>query len=956
MEKTPISYETISIVTLDSGQIWPKSSANLDFPVSPLPLCSDLSVLYRQALSLHQENRLSEAASLYRQVLNREANHPGATHFLGMVALKQQNLPEAIRLIESSLAICSTKPTYFNNYGVVLKEAGRFEEAKSAFEKAIAMKPNYPDALSNLGSVSLILQQPENLIEHFLKSALQFQPNHLDALHHLSELRLRQQRHSEAFHFLKQFHACVPDNADLEHRMGCLCGDSGDWKGAKHYFQKAASLPGGRAVWKWKHLWYCPAFFENENEIDRYWEILNEDLDIALQEKPLFNWRTLVSDGFTHSFNLPHLDRCCKEVLEKFTKLFTPSFPFERPTYKPGEKTRVGFLVTPGHEGGFIRLTSGLIDQLDPEKFEVVLIYNETAAKRFEGKFHRLDLIKVPYSWDFEQAVHTIRQSRCDMIYYWKVGADVWSFFLPMCRLAPIQLTSWGTHGTSGVERIDYYVSWSQAEIPDAQTHYTEKLALLDTPPFYEPFLDDIPPTASRKELHLPETGAIYFCPHRLPKYHPVFDDYLRQILERDLSGHVVLLLGKPSPLTQRFIRRMRSVIGEELFKRIIILPLQHVRQYYRYLSVATVILNSPIYSGEITAVDGFLYGIPCVSQTGDLLIQRYSTAFYETFGLPALATAEKAEYVEQVVKLGTDPDYYETVCRKIEEQRASFFENTQTVREWESFLSLVAERSRRDTDSETVENQVLIQDNEQSFQQLALKYPWPSEKPDVPVQQQGWCDEPNQKMLSSLLNGPIKIIVEIGSWLGNSARFILESAPQANMICVDHWFGSKEHLESEHEHIRKIIPTLYETFLVNLWDYRSRLVPLRTDSIRGLHEIHRSGVKPDLIYIDASHDYHNVFEDVKTALDLFPNSVICGDDWHYEDVRRAVGELAQEYGKKIIAGGDRVWWFEQGTQRVSPARAVSGCRICPESHEFIPTPEKISFHLSNVKPGFAAS
>ena len=944
MEKTPDFYTATSIVMADSGSVAPESSYG-NFPVSLPPL--DVSALYQRALALQRGNRFNEAESLYRQVLEIEPGHPSALHFLGMIALLQKNLPEALRLIESSLAKCSTKPVFFNNYGVALKEAGRFEEAKDAFEKALAMRPNYPDALSNLGFVSLILRQPENQSEHYLKSALLIQPGHRDALQHLSELRLRQERHCEAFHLLKQHHAQVAENAELEHRMGCLCGDAGDWKGAERYFQKAASLPGGKTAWKWKHLWYCPIFFENENDIDQYWQSLNEDLDTAIAEKPLYDWRSLPYDGFTHSFQLPHHNRCYREVLEKFTKLFAPSFPFERPTYKPGKKIRVGFLVTPGHEGGFIRLTSGLIDRLDPEKFEVVLIYNEATQERFKGKFRRPDLREVRFTWNFEESVRTIRHAKCDIIYYWKVGADVWNFFLPMCRLAPVQVTSWGTHGTSGVEHVDYYVSWDKAEIPDAQKHYTEKLVLLNTSPLYEPFLHDLPSKATRKELNLPETGAIYFCPHRLPKYHPIFDDYLRQILEHDPTGHIVLFLGRPSLLTQKFMKRMRSAIGEASFKRIIILPLQNVRQYYRYLSVATVLLNSPIYSGEITAVDGFLYGIPCVSQTGELLIQRYSTAFYETFGLAELAPPGKEKYVEQAVKLGTNPDYHEAVCQKITERKKRLFENQQTIREWESFLSKAVVAPQRVADAEKKDQQYSGENNEQLFQQLALEYPWPLEKPSVPPNQQGWCDEPNQKMLSGLLDESTKIVIELGSWLGSSSRFILEHAPHAKIFCVDHWFGSQEHQESENEFIRTQLPTLFETYLVNLWDYRSRIVPLRTDSTRGLREVYRFGIKPDLIYIDASHDYQNVFDDVKTALDLFPGSMICGDDWHYDDVRKAVGELAREYGKQIVTEGNRVWRFEKETPPVSKtnSKTTASCQR-----------QKNSFYPSRAKSDLAAS
>ena len=646
--------------------------------------------LYQQALALHQQNRLGEAESLYRQILEVEPNHPGALHFLGMVRLACHAPLEALRYVESSLQMSGYVAVYHNNHGVILRELHRYREAFAAFEQAVALDPGYSDALSNLGLTSISLGLSPYLTEQYFQTALEYQPNHIDALRHFSGFLVKQEQYHDALKISERLAQLIPEEASFEHHLACLYGDCGEIEKAKYHFQRASSLPGGKPVWKWKHLWYSPTFFENETQIDNYWENLNCDLDAALDEKPLYHWPSLPYDGFTHSFHLPHHNRCCKEVLEKFSALFAPSFPFEKPDYRPGEKIRVGFLVTPGHEGGFFRLTTGLIEQLDPSCFEVVVFFSKTKAEMFEGKYERSSLEKIPYSQNFEEAVHTIRAAQCDVIYFWKVGADTWSFFLPMCRLAPVQCTSWSTHGTSGVPQIDYYVSWDKAEIPEAQEHYTENLFLLETTPLYEPFLRNIPPPATRAELDLPQEGAIYFCPHRPPKYHPLFDDYLRQILERDPTGHIVILLGRQIPVAERFAARMKAHLGDDLFRRMIIHPNLTLEQYYRHLSVSSVILNSPVYSGEITTIDGFLYGVPSVAYTGPWIFQRYASAFYCEFGIDGPAVSSKEEYVEQAVRLGTDPAYRRQVSDKILAHRDRFFENEKTVREWEHFFHTV--------------------------------------------------------------------------------------------------------------------------------------------------------------------------------------------------------------------------------------------------------------------------
>ena len=194
-------------------------------------------------------------------------------------------------------------------------------------------------------------------------------------------------------------------------------------------------------------------------------------------------------------------------------------------------------------------------------------------------------------------------------------------------------------------------------------------------------------------------------------------------------------------------------------------------------------------------------------------------------------------------------------------------------------------------------------------IQKLVQKYPWPDQKPEVSGDIHGWCDLSQQKMFEQIVTPETSMILELGTWLGMSTQLLLNMAPQAMVICVDHWLGSREH--HENEDFRKKLPTLYETFLVNLWEERKRVIPVRLATLAALDEIHQCQIVPDLIYIDASHAYQDVYADINTSLQLFPTSVICGDDWSWEEVRRAVMEIAEEHNKSIALSNQQCWWFE---------------------------------------------
>jgi Methyltransferase domain len=186
------------------------------------------------------------------------------------------------------------------------------------------------------------------------------------------------------------------------------------------------------------------------------------------------------------------------------------------------------------------------------------------------------------------------------------------------------------------------------------------------------------------------------------------------------------------------------------------------------------------------------------------------------------------------------------------------------------------------------MEKSMLIPARTQSdaLAELSAHFPWPVTKPElsaVASNRLGWGLPEN--LLRSNINEQTRVIVELGTWLGESARFFLEHALRATVICIDHWKGSAEHERDNPE----MLPTLYEDFLALNWDYRDRIIPIRKDTADGLKTLASYHVVPDLIYVDASHE----FNDVQLDLDLidmhFQSAIVIGDDYDWDGVRRAV-------------------------------------------------------------------
>lgn len=171
-----------------------------------------------------------------------------------------------------------------------------------------------------------------------------------------------------------------------------------------------------------------------------------------------------------------------------------------------------------------------------------------------------------------------------------------------------------------------------------------------------------------------------------------------------------------------------------------------------------------------------------------------------------------------------------------------------------------------------------------------------------LPYDPHGWYA--NEEQITNLLAGGwIKTVVEVGSWLGKSTIHIASLLPEDGKVyAVDHWLGSVEHQPGGDAH-HVALPYLYQQFLSNVIHagMTHKIVPVRMDSLSGVHEIRARGVYVDMVYIDAGHDFNSVYADLNAWYPLVKgHGVLCGDDWVWESVRDAVRLFAKQNKLKI--------------------------------------------------------
>lgn len=154
----------------------------------------------------------------------------------------------------------------------------------------------------------------------------------------------------------------------------------------------------------------------------------------------------------------------------------------------------------------------------------------------------------------------------------------------------------------------------------------------------------------------------------------------------------------------------------------------------------------------------------------------------------------------------------------------------------------------------------------------------------------------------------PARVVIEVGSWLGKSTRFIASCIPEDGRVyAIDTWLGSPG--ESVHMKDPRL-PHLYQLFLSNVRHagLTQKIIPIRMESLEAAKGL---AVQADLIYLDASHDIESVYQDIVAWYPhLVEEGIFCGDDWDWESVRIGVIKAAGILHKKVNYYS-HFWWLE---------------------------------------------
>lgn len=131
----------------------------------------------------------SETESVYRSGLPIAPNQSVALENSGILALRRNNLEDAIALLSRAVALAPKRATAHYNLGTAYIAAFRFDAAKDCLMRAIELDPVIAEAHNNLGNLHKYLGDPDSAIRYYAR-AIELAPddatlhsNYLISLH-----------------------------------------------------------------------------------------------------------------------------------------------------------------------------------------------------------------------------------------------------------------------------------------------------------------------------------------------------------------------------------------------------------------------------------------------------------------------------------------------------------------------------------------------------------------------------------------------------------------------------------------------------------------------------------------------------------------------------------------------------------------------------------------------------
>ncbi|MBF0358738.1 MAG: tetratricopeptide repeat protein [Magnetococcales bacterium] len=271
---------------------------------------------FNLAISLNSSGERKEAITALESALEKEPGNRQIADYLHAVindnphereenALKKGvsfhnagRFKEAIECYKEALAIQPDNPITLSNMGTALQSIGMVEEGISSCKKAISIAPDYADPYNNLGYALQEKGRHQEAVNSFQK-AVSINPGYSKAYFNLGNSLKQQGKHDEAAECFKKAISIDSSYAEAYCNLASILNEQGKIDEAVRNFEKAIAIkPGFTEAY---HNLATTKKFTKKSEIQKIKNLLSNETDTAGKINLNFALGKAMADMKNHS-------------------------------------------------------------------------------------------------------------------------------------------------------------------------------------------------------------------------------------------------------------------------------------------------------------------------------------------------------------------------------------------------------------------------------------------------------------------------------------------------------------------------------------------------------------------------------------------------------------------------------------------------------------------------------
>jgi predicted O-linked N-acetylglucosamine transferase (SPINDLY family) len=576
--------------------------------------------------------------------------------------------------------------------GNAAEDAGRLQEARDLYARAVASAPDLPAAHLNLGIAQEALGDTAAARACF-ERVLALQSDHPFGAYNLAKLHFVEGRPALAEPLLRRAVAAKADFFEAWVLLSNALDAAGNLQGAADANARALALQPAHAG----ALFNQAGILRRLGQLDAAAEaaVRAADLDPQPDYLALANL-LLFTQGFAAEALVPvrraiaaapHLlplrsrelfllnlveGETAERLFERHAALgreieaaVAPRSHPARPA--PRARLRVGFVSEDLHAHPVAMFLLPLLQGRTRERFEVFCYSSGGQADHVTRQLREAaDHWRDASAWHDLKLAEAIAGDAIDILIDLQGHTGSVRLGVFAAKPAPVQVSWVGYLNTTGLTRMDYRLTDARCDPPSiAQPLHTERLLLLPHSQWcYRPFLDVPPAEAAPCERN----GFVTFGSfNNVTKLTETMAHRWGRILRR-LPDARLLVAGVGSERKRTALLEAIAQAGADR-ERVEFAPRLDLAGYYRLMHRVDIALDSYPYGGGTTTFDALWMGVPVLTAPGDLPASRSAASVLSALDLPDWIAPGIDQYEELAVQRAADTARIAALRRSLRER-----------------------------------------------------------------------------------------------------------------------------------------------------------------------------------------------------------------------------------------------------------------------------------------------